>query len=275
MLFPFITDKKLDLDEMSNFYNNYDLLTIINILANRSFKDLYQYPVFPLLYNPSYIDLKNERDMSQHVGLQPYEEAKLKKNLIIQSYLVDDEGYLKENGKKEKNYLLNEYFSNPIYVAGFLIRLFPYALLSINLQGKYFDDPNRLFFSVKNATQQTFKQKTDNREYIPEIYYLPDLFINKNEFFFGKNTAGTEVNICYINSPEENNYKKYEFLANIKNELEFDNLDINKWIDLFFGMNQKSYNYKKDKQIIKMDYYPENMDWNFYKGKNIQLKKQI
>ena len=278
MLFPFITDKKLDLDEMSNFYNNYDLLTIINILANRSFKDLYQYPVFPLLYNPSYIDLKNKRDMSQHVGLQPYKEAELKKNFIIKNYLnddEDDEGYLKENGKKEKKYLLYTYFSNPAYVAGFLIRLFPYALLSINLQGKYFDDPNRLFFSVKNATQQTFKQKADNREYIPEFYYLPDLFINKNEFFFGKNTAGTEVNNCYINSPEENNYKKYEFLANIKNELEFDNLDINKWIDLFFGMNQKSYNYKKDKQIIKMDYYPENMDWNFYKGKNIQLKKQI
>jgi hypothetical protein len=99
-------------------------------LANRSFTDLYQYPVFPLLYNPSYIDLKNERDMSQHVGLQPYEEAKLKKNLIIQSYLVDDEGYLKENGKKEKNYLLNEYFSNPINICSrFFDKIIPICII--------------------------------------------------------------------------------------------------------------------------------------------------
>ena len=177
MLFPFIKDKKLNLDNMSKFYNNYDLLTIINILANRSFRDIYQYPAFPLLYKPSCIDLKYKRDMSHHVGLQPFEEASRKKDFILKGY--DDED--------KKPYLLNTYFSNSIFVSNFLVRLFPYAILAIKLQGNYFDTPARLFFSVEKATLNTFKDRADNREYIPELYYLPDIFMNRNEFFFGLN----------------------------------------------------------------------------------------
>ena len=48
LLTPFISKNNIDIKEMSQFYNNYDLLVMINLLSNRSFKDLYQYPVFPM-----------------------------------------------------------------------------------------------------------------------------------------------------------------------------------------------------------------------------------
>ena len=57
---------------MTYYYNNYGLFTIINILGNLSFKDLFQYSVFPLLYKYKGVfdDKKkvgiNERDLSLH-----------------------------------------------------------------------------------------------------------------------------------------------------------------------------------------------------------------
>ena len=137
------------------------------------------------------------------------------------------------------------------------------------MQGKYFDAPARLFFSVKNASKNTFTQKSDNREYIPELYYLPDLFMNRNEFFFGFKEKELISN-CYINSSKEDYYKKYEFLANIKNELEFNNLNINKWIDLFFGVNQQSGKYEINGHIKNVNYYPEHMKRDYFQKNNIK-----
>ena len=71
--FPLCLTKKYRL------FNRYDLLVLINLLSNRSFKDLYQYPVFPTLYKPSKIlekEIKKERDLSQHLGLQDISKTK-------------------------------------------------------------------------------------------------------------------------------------------------------------------------------------------------------
>ena len=269
MLFPFIKKQKLNLYQMSKFYNNYDLLTIINILANRSFKDLYQYPVFPLLYKHTGIVFKSpnihERDMSQHIGLQEFKDTK---DLTISSYLSDTND---ENEFDKIKHLFNTYFSCSTYVANYLIRIFPYTLVSVEMQGTYFDAPDRLFTCIKAGAKNTIAQKSDNREYIPELYYLPDIFINRNEFFFGTTTSGKVINnIDIYGDKHENNYIKYEFSAKIKNQLEFDNLDINNWIDLFFGVKQKYYDYKKNiLSTEQLDYYPEYMYLDYYKTNEI------
>ena len=284
MLFPFIKQKKLNLEEMPKFYNNYDLLTIINILANRSYKDLLQYPVFPFLYKHCGIDERlgdyNERDMSEHVGLQPFKSSKddTIKGYIGDGYEYEGEDEYDDNGKKVKKQLFNSYFSNPAYVSYYMIRLFPYALVGIKIQGTYFDNPNRLFRCIKSTAEISIIQKSDNREFIPELYYLPDIFINRNEFFLGIHIKGEEkevINNCFIKDPKENNYKKYEFSAKIKNELEFDDLGVDKWIDLLFGYKQKSYSYKKDGLEQELDYYPEYMEKDFYKGNKIKSDAKI
>ena len=54
-MFPLFYDRPSKWDTKLLFYNNYDLLAIINLLSNHSFKDLYQYPIFPILYKPNRI----------------------------------------------------------------------------------------------------------------------------------------------------------------------------------------------------------------------------
>ena len=81
--------------------------------------------------------------------------------------------------------LFSTHYSNPVYASNFLLRIFPYTLSSIEYQGDGFDSSNRLFFSIKKTMENTLAQKSDLRELIPDMYYFPDLYFNKNECKFG------------------------------------------------------------------------------------------
>ena len=51
-----------------------------------------------------------------------------------------------------------------------------------------------MFQCVESAWKSASEQNMgDVRELIPEFYYLPELFENKNNFSFGKNQKGREV----------------------------------------------------------------------------------
>ena len=244
-MFPLFCEKLNSFEKKINFYNNYDLLVLINLLSNRSFKDLYQYPIFPILYKKSNMNniltKKEERDLSQHIGLQDLnEKSKARKILIEESYGSDDDGL-------DGPCLFNTHYSNPVYTCNFLIRVFPYSLPSIEFQGEGFDSPNRLFYSMKKTLENTLAQKSDLRELIPEIYYFPDLFDNKNCLKLGTLINGTEIDDVSINDYKEQKCEKYKFISELKNYLEFEKLKLNYWINLIFGKFQKKTNDKKPK----------------------------
>ena len=254
-MFPLFSEEYDDWKKKLYFYNNYDLLTIINLLANRSFRDLYQYPIFPILYKSNNMfdnEIKGERDLSKHIGIQELnEKCKERKKKIKESYDTTKE----END--ETPCLFNTHYSNIVYVSNYLIRLFPYCLTAIELQGDGFDNPNRLFYSIKKAMENTLTQKSDLREYIPELYYLPDLFTNNNNLKLGTLSNGQDIDSILINENTENKdepqNKKYEFIAELKNYLENGKLKLNEWIDLIFGVHQEKTkrldNYEKDMYI--------------------------
>ena len=75
--------------------------------------------------------------------------------------------------------------------------------------------------------ENTLAQKSDLREMIPEMYYLPDLFSNKNELKFDKLLNGDEIDNVLFNDENEEQYSKYEFLSYLRNYLEYGNLYIN------------------------------------------------
>ena len=267
-MFPLFFEDHFNLEKKLKFYNNYDLLTIINLLSNRSFRDLYQYPIFPILYKPNNIlenEKNKERDLGQHIGIQDLNsKSKERKKLIEEAYIssLDDEPDGNEEEESEPN-LFNTHYSNIIYASNYLIRIFPYSLIGIELQGDGFDSPNRLFFSVKKLMENTLSQKSDLREMIPEIYYFPDLYANTNDLCLGMNSKGQDINNISvkekINNQNEDPYEKYEFLSRYKNYLEFENLKLNKWINLIFGKNQKETKGKNRKYIN----YSKNMYINF------------
>ena len=183
-----------------------------------------------------------ERDLGQHLGMQEInDKSKERKSLIEESF----QNGLDANYDAKEIHLFNTHYSNIVYTCNFMIRVFPYVLPAIELQGEGFDNPNRLFYSVKKAMENTLTQKSDLRELIPEIYYFPDLFMNKNEFKFGLLLNGNNIDNIDINEEKEDKYKKYEFLAQLKNYLEFDKLKLNSWINLIFGKNQKTIDNKE------------------------------
>jgi len=260
ILFSFLSDEFFPnpLDKKINYINRYDLLTLINLLSNRSFKDLYQYPVFPTLYKPSRIlenESKKEIDLSRHLGLQDISDKNRKRMQLIKG-LDDESDDCSYKGKSKENFIFNIHYSNPTFTGNYLIRVFPYSLTAIELQRDGFDSPNRQFYCIQKSLENTLSQKSDLREFIPELYYLPDLFFNKNQLKLGILSTGEEINNIYIKEKNEEDLVKYNYLKELKNYFMNDKeLKLNNWIDLIFGINQdkckdmgREY-YSKDKII--------------------------
>ena len=176
---------------------NYEILMWLNIFGNRSFNDISQYPVFPWVLTNYEEPLKKElngydyREMALPMGMTELNpEGEKRKELFLETYDT-----LKSDPDSEiKPYIYGSNYSNPIYVCYYLIRLFPFTHISIELQGKKFDDANRLFLSVEKSFYNSTSQKTDVRELIPEFFYLPEMFLNINDL-----NLGIEENVNKVN----------------------------------------------------------------------------
>ena len=297
-------------DNFINFFSNqtsknelcemcvFDIIMIINLISNRSYNDLYQYPVFPLLYfyNKKSGQIVN-RNIKEHIGFQDItESARIRKDLFLKVY-KETVNEIKEYTDNNLEYNIglhcfNTHYSNSIYTSNFLLRLFPYSFSSIELQGNGFDDPNRLFFSIEETFHNIGTQKSDLRELIPEFFYLPEMFMNLNSINFHKKANGELVddvimpknsfNKKYISknkdgdSPElmikDSNIKESDYfpktkLENIKKCFAFtenmknllENLkDFPKWLNIIFGLNQKLS--PKNHHYFRKESYINNID---------------
>ena len=282
------------------YYNNYDLISFINIFSNRSFRDVFQYPIFPMLYN----SIGYNRQMNEHIGFQTLnEESKERKELLLTNYIYKQND--KENDGEEDICLYNIHYSNPPFIFNYLLRVFPYSFLAIEFQGDNFDDPNRCFYSIESTLLSNLSDKSDLREMIPELYYMIELFYNKNNILFEKLKNGDKIDDVLIKSDEKieldinrrENYAKFLFL--MRKSLE-EEKDINKWIDLIFGVNKNNckieghiYNYYKknsqvnfnnDLSILKDDFTMDKVNFGLlpyqlfkkeFPKKNIENKKKI
>ena len=274
VLNPLFSEKMDQWNNKKFYYSNFDKLMIINLFSNRSFNDLNQYPVFPMLYNQ--INDK-KRDMGQPIGFQELtDESKKRKDLIMESYQYEINANINnEEDNNEISYFCL-FFSNITYTCNYLIRVFPYSFIGIEYQGYGFDDPNRLFFSIKSTFNNTLKQRSDLRELIPEMFYFPPLFYNINELQLKKLSNNKEIDNVIIQNWEENKLRKYIFLKDMREDLEKED-KLNLWIDLIFGINmeyrdnegkkERLYNknnfikFKTDEIIIKDDIIMQRYDF--------------
>ena len=277
---------------------NFEFLMWLNIFGNRSYNDISQYPVFPWILS-NYEDplqqekSKNEkdgdmdllsnkiisneennygldyqyRDMNLPMGMMELnDEGKKRKELFLEIY----ESLKEEPDPNMKPYIFGSNYSNPVYVCNYLMRLFPFTHISIELQGHKFDDPNRLFISVKNSFYNSTTQKTDLRELIPEFFYLPEIFRNINKLNMGKLETGEEVND--VKTPCNNN--PYDFIMTMKSVLESNKLSktIQNWIDLIFGYKSRGKDAENAKNIFSQASYQENIDINKVENKESYLR---
>ena len=284
---------------------NFELIMWINIFSNRSYNDLSQYPIFPWLLvnyedpityelsindddetknleenqeikkkekekekvNDSNILLEKYRDLGTPMGmLTNSEEGMVRKELYIDNF----ENLSKDEDSGVKPYMFGSNYSNPTYVCNYLVRIFPYTHISIELQGDKFDDPNRLFNDVKGSFRSASTQKSDVRELIPEFFCFPEMFFNLNDLDLGIKDNGTKVND--VVTPCRNN--PYEFSSLMRNILENDEIssNINKWIDIIFGYKNKGKEAEDACNVFTETSYQENIDLKKVDNKELYLR---
>ena len=138
--------------------SNYEYLKILNRYAERSLMDLTHYPVFPWVlqdYTSQQIDLadpKVYRDLSKPIGALDFKR------------LQDFRARFYELPEAER-YLYGTHYSSPGYVIGFLVRESPRMMLKF--QSGKFDNPNRIFRSIKKEWESCLTNPGNVKELIP------------------------------------------------------------------------------------------------------------
>ena len=229
------------------------LLMMVNLYANRTFNDMNQYPVFPWVFT----EYKSEefptnfvekiRPLDTPMGmLEISKESKERRKEYISHWDIgrsdDDDD---EEGDKYDRY--GSHYSTSLYVSYYLVRIFPFASIRIELQGTSFDDPNRLFNSVDTSFDCSSTQKSDLRELVPELFCCPEILLNNNDFNFGeikdeKDPSGNTMKLVQeVLSPKWSKNNPYIFIKKQRELLESYevSININKWINLIFGNLQK------------------------------------
>ena len=278
--------------------SNFELIMWLNIYANRSYNDLSQYPVFPWLItnfedpiieettpteNNENTDKKKNKDEERaendNIPKEKYRDLSLPMGMLT----TTDEGKNRrkvflhsfENLKRDNNpymipYMFGSNYSNPTYVCNYMTRIFPYTQIGIELQGDKFDDPNRLFTSIKSSFKSAITQKSDVRELIPEFFYLPEMFINLNDLDMGIKDDGVKVNDVIV--PCQNN--PYEFTLLLRNILENDTIsyNINYWVDLIFGCKNKGKEAELANNVFTDTSYQEDVDLKKVENRDLFLR---
>ena len=277
---------------------NFEILMWLNIFGNRSYNDISQYPVFPwilsnyedpLKSNKIIKNIKEEKDENENnnenededeeneidyyyrdltlpMGMMEMNDDGARKELFMETF----ETLKSESDQEIKPYIYGSNYSNPIYVCNFLVRIFPFTHISIELQGNRLDDPNRLFFSVNQSFLNSTTQKTDVRELMPEFFYLPEIFTNINELNLGIRDDGKQVND--VLTPCDNN--PYEFIFTMKKILESSQIskNIRKWIDLIFGYKARGKEAELSNNVFTESSYQESININNIENKESYLR---
>ena len=241
-----IIEKNIFLTEISKLWrknkiSNFDYLMLLNILSGRSLINLSQYFIFPLIlvdFNNDKLNWLNKaiyRDLSVPIFAC---DSILKNNL---SNLEIKKFDLNEIGNK---YHSGTFYSTHAFVSYFLIRQHPYTDIHLEIQGGVFDSADRLFIGTKELSSLEDK----HQELIPSIYTLPELYINTNNFNFGKiqnifdKKRENQINI--VNDfilPKWAEGDPRKFILILKKILESKKINekLNNWIDLIFGYKMK------------------------------------
>ena len=279
-----IEKNSLNLVKIYENWKNYKISTlklimILNIYSNRTYNDLNQYPIFPWIYidyeNPNF-EIKKEklRPFDTPMGmLEISKESIIRKNDYLNHWsLIDENDMINDNIGR-----YGSHYSTSLYVSYYLVRTLPFAFDRIELQGKTFDDPNRLFNDFLSSFNCASTQKSDLRELIPEIFCFPELFINSNDFYFGEilNVDNNKYErVQNVVLPKWCNNNEYDFIYKHRMCLESKDvsLNINEWFDLIFGYYQKGEKAKEKHNLFSCFTY-EDYDNIYIKEKDIKQKK--
>lgn len=214
--------------------STFDYLMFLNWASGRSMKDLAQYPVLPWViadYSSDELDLAKPssfRDLSKPIGAL---------NALRLKGFIDRSNDLRSIG--ETPYLFGSHFSNPAYVAYFLVRQRPEYMLV--LHGGRMDNGARIFESIRDSFQSVLTGPTDLKELIPEFYFGDGSFLCSSSRGpdLGCKSDGTRVRRDVALPPwAHGSASEFVRMNRMALESEVCSRMIHRWIDLVFGYQQ-------------------------------------
>ena len=226
------------------FYSNFVYLMLLNFFSNRSYSDIYNYPIFPWLFN--YLELNNDkkpklRNLNLNLGQISINDNKISQNRL--NYF-ENKYNTKKNNLNDQNLIVYESnYSNPFNTTFYLIRTIPFSFLALEFKIKEEENNNinkintKIFNSYNESLFYNLSLNNFIYELIPEIYFLPENLLNLNKISFKNKEIN---NFSDVELPEKNNY---EFVYKLIKELESKNVSnvLNNWIDLIFGVKQNEF----------------------------------
>ena len=256
--------KKWAEDKITTF----DYLLLLNKFSSRSYNDPNQYPIMPWLFLEQGPESKRNFDLPISVQDKDKQDYYLSKT---ENFVMEDNSVSHGN-----------HYSTSAYICFYLMRANPFTNNMIKFQSNSFDIPDRQYSDMKQ-TIFLCQRMFNNREMIPELYSIPEIYINLNGNDFGKQKDGVRVhNITF--QPYSQNSIEFSYMIKdlINNNIEINN-QINRWFDFIFGVNQlgnyssnKNLNSKekeKLKSLRKFNPYCYGQFYNFKKVYNEALKK--
>ena len=211
----------------------YDYLLLLNKLSSRSYNDTNQYPVMPWLFLIEGKERIRNFDLPISVQDESTQEAFLSKGKLS---LANEQLLVQTN-----------HYSTSAYLCFYLMRVNPFTNMMIKFQSGNFDIADRQYFDIKQ-TINLCQYLSNNRELLPELFSIPEVYLNLNDNDFGKQKQGIRVhNISFL--PYANDPFQFCYLIKdlMNNNIKV-NSEINKWFDFIFGINQLG-NYTSDKNM--------------------------
>ena len=198
-----------------------------------------QYPVMPWIladYTSPHLNLTSPqafRCLRKPIAVQvPGSEEKYVANYEI---LAGDVSGL---GGVMGPYHYSSHYSNTGIVLHFLVRLLPFTQEFVKFQDGNFDLPDRSFHKLATSWLMASEvSASDVKELIPQLFYLPEMFMNRECFNFGVRQNGEEVNNVELPdwAPDARTFVKVHRQAL---ESSWVRQELAHWIDLVFGYKQ-------------------------------------
>ena len=228
---------------LKNKISNYDYLLLLNTLSGRTLNDLSQYFIFPWIIKDFNKDILNWMSSSIYRDL----------SLPIHACGKDIEK-LKEKYEEldEEKYHSGTFYSTHNFVCYYLVRLHPFVEIHLEIQGARFDAHERMFNGVKQLSEISEKLQ----ELIPQLYYFPELYVKLNYTLEDITQDNKIINDFTLPSWSKDDPRKFTLILRKLLEGEKVSKNLNHWIDLVFGYQQRGPNAEKVLNTYRECVYP-------------------
>ena len=226
-----------------NRINNYDYIMFLNTLSGRGLNDLSQYIIFPWIIKDFDKEILNwmSNSIYRDLTLPIYAVGNDLEKIKEKYELLDDEKY--HSGT---------FYSTHNFVCYFLVRLHPFTEIHLEIQGARFDAPGRMFNGVKQLSEVSEKLQ----ELIPHLYYSPESYVKLNYYLEDIAQDDEIIKDFVLPSWSKDDPRKFSLILRKLLESNKVSKNLNHWIDLIFGFQQRGPNAEKVLNTYRESVYP-------------------